>query len=378
MSKRPNTLFRTVFLACGIGIATISTASETDLVINVHQVGAGNCITVQCPAIDANGTHPREALIVDCGSLGSVHKMNVLDLVHDELKDTEKLTILLTHPDIDHYKWVPDILQRLSSIQQPLMSLSAVYYGGFWDSYSTQQANSAIVNHGDISTTFFGAGGLNQAFGTHQPLPLGVGNGFQCGTAQVDILAALDPHSILPPSKQYNKNAASLIIQLKGNGFTMLFPGDANNRPIKSALQLTGSPLKSDAVVVPHHGSQTQGSKNQIWSDAISARYIIVSPGANEMHEKHRNPNYNALTTYIKAFDNLNSNNSMQVTSHTVTAYQENGINKGWKQLTTDTPIFSTFDYGRAQIIVKEDQTFEMTCPDASHNNDGWCKNGIK
>ena len=76
-------------------------------------------------------------------------------------------------------------------------------------------------------------------------------------------------------SKRLNNN--SLVIKLSYNGKSFLFPGDIEISGEKKLFQNAESELKSDILLVPHHGSKNSCSDNFL--KAVRPKISIISSG---------------------------------------------------------------------------------------------------
>lgn len=73
-----------------------------ELIFHVFDVGQGDCALVGCP----NGSW----VMIDCGSTGGGHVGRVTDEVQGLLDGAAVSTLVVTHPDRDHYNWLETVL----------------------------------------------------------------------------------------------------------------------------------------------------------------------------------------------------------------------------------------------------------------------------
>ncbi len=74
-------------------------------------------------------------------------------------------------------------------------------------------------------------------------------------------------------------NNHSCIVQIEVAGKKILLPGDIDKRAEAHLLKLYAGQLKSDILVVGHHGSRSSSSK--IWLQQVAPKLAIVSSGFN-------------------------------------------------------------------------------------------------
>lgn len=81
-------------------------------------------------------------------------------------------------------------------------------------------------------------------------------------------------------------NNQSCVIQIEMSGKTILLPGDIDKKAEALLLAAYGNELKSDVLVVGHHGSKT--SSSDAWLASVDPTVAIVSSGFNNrFHHPH-------------------------------------------------------------------------------------------
>lgn len=83
-------------------------------------------------------------------------------------------------------------------------------------------------------------------------------------------------------------NDASCIIQFEIKGKRLLLPGDIEEKVEAQLVQQYGNQLKSDVLIVPHHGSKT--SSSEVFIQQVSPSIAIISSGyKNQFRHPHAN-----------------------------------------------------------------------------------------
>ena len=74
-----------------------------------------------------------------------------------------------------------------------------------------------------------------------------------------------------------NKNDNSCVLQMRTNKHRVLFTGDISQKLEKFLVQKYSHKLKSDVLLIPHHGSH--GSSSEQFIGAVNPNYAVVSAG---------------------------------------------------------------------------------------------------
>lgn len=161
--------------------------------------------------------------------------------------------VVLTHADSDHSGALEDL--------KMMVPIQTIYYG----KGAKINGNRAITGHNTIYLRSF----------------------------SIDVL--------YPMEAGEGKNDDSLILYGKYLGKTFLFMGDASVKIEKELLKKYPN-LRTDILVVGHHGSQTSSDKNFI--QAIQSTWSIISVGRkNKYGHPHHNVLENLKRTYILRTD---------------------------------------------------------------------------
>ena len=84
-----------------------------------------------------------------------------------------------------------------------------------------------------------------------------------------------------PPAGEYGQarkpNALSCVVRVQGGGASLLLAGDLEAAQERVLVAAYGAALRSDVLVVPHHGSKTSSSAALL--DAVAPRLAVVQAG---------------------------------------------------------------------------------------------------
>jgi competence protein ComEC len=94
--------------------------------------------------------------------------------------------------------------------------------------------------------------------------------------------------------KKIHKNDSSCILKITTEQHSILLPGDITAKTEKLLVAKYGDKLKSDILIIPHHGSGTSSSEQFI--TAVSPKYAIVSAGYSN---SYGHPKSEILARYI-------------------------------------------------------------------------------
>jgi competence protein ComEC len=82
------------------------------------------------------------------------------------------------------------------------------------------------------------------------------------------------------------ENDRCCVLRISTASASLLLPGDAEARSEAEMLSRGRSLLRSDTLLVPHHGSKT--SSTAAWLDAVAPRVAVLSVGyRNRFHHPH-------------------------------------------------------------------------------------------
>ncbi|MCC5856246.1 MAG: DNA internalization-related competence protein ComEC/Rec2 [Idiomarina sp.] len=163
------------------------------------------------------------------------------------------------------------------------------------------QPEWAVLSHAHRDHTG-GYDSLRQAFPNLQSWGSGAGH-WPCKAGQQWLWEGIRIRALAPlPGPSFGPNNDSCVLQLEYRGQRVLFPGDSELVTEKRMVGRYGSRLKSDVLIVPHHGSRT--SSQALFLDAVQPRYAVISRGlANQFNMPHTETLKRYEARPIKLFD---------------------------------------------------------------------------
>ncbi|AXE39108.1 ComEC/Rec2 family competence protein [Acidipropionibacterium virtanenii] len=108
------------------------------------------------------------------------------------------------------------------------------------------------------------------------------GDALTLGQARIQVVSSGAPGVPQQASDEKNvessaENDSSVIIRAESGGLTALLPGDAEPEG-QARARRTGSPLRADVLVMPHHGSSRQ---DELFWRLTGARAVVASAGVD-------------------------------------------------------------------------------------------------
>jgi competence protein ComEC len=221
-----------------------------NLRVTYLDVGQGNAALVEFPG--------RERMLIDGGgSPGDdfdVGEMVVAPfLYYSKIRRVDY--IVLTHPDTDHMKGLRFIASRFGPKE--------FWYNGERSDAPSFRELMRLVKEKGIKVL------------THQDLK----EGREIGGAQVAVIHPPGVEDVKPWGKALTSNDRSLVLRISDKGRSFLFPGDLESTGEGILLLREGARLKSDVLLVPHHGSR--GSCTKAFLEDVAPRICVVSSGAS-------------------------------------------------------------------------------------------------
>ena len=256
-----------VIIGANAAYLTLRDRLSHDLTVTVIDVGQGNSTLVRFPR--------GENMLIDGGgfSKGSfdVGKGVVAPfLYHQRINHIG--TAVLSHPHPDHLLGLIYILNHFNvhEIWQTPLPVNPEIYPE-WESAIT-------ANH--IKTRL-----LNNTAGEKNI------NG-----VRIKILWPPDNlHQSGDKLSHDEENDSSMVMKITYGSVSFLFPGDISS-DVENFLVRSGADLKSDVLIIPHHGSKHSSSAEFI--RAVGCRYAVVSAGKSNVF---RHPHPSVLQRYRQA-----------------------------------------------------------------------------
>ena len=251
----------------------------------VLPVGQGDCVAMYCP----NGN----LVMFDCGS--SMREKGLTEEVKGLLmnKKVKKVTIFISHGDVDHYKYLPTVFNDLTKIDGVIIGGHPKDHDGSetikkW-MLALAQNNKCfqscsdklhIVKLNDLPNQQGGNWVSDNIVTKLKDMDI-------CGNKNIrfDIIAA-------NVGKQKNRKSIVLRVSAKKS---MLLAGDMEGSAAKTVTKASHNRLKSDIYQISHHGASTMANKFE-WLDAVQPKEAFVS---HAYKSKYGHPRCEAIRNLI-------------------------------------------------------------------------------
>ncbi|MDR2861098.1 MAG: DNA internalization-related competence protein ComEC/Rec2 [Syntrophobacterales bacterium] len=235
--------------------------SLKNLEMTVVDVGQGSCAVIQVPG--------DKTILIDGGGFeGSTFDMGrhviIPFLLHKKIRKID--IMILTHPHADHLSGLIYILKNFP--------VGEVWINGEDVPDDTYQTMRDIIARKKIPLTM-----------QNENSPERTVNNLR--------LTILNPEKFPDKQSDYTAvNNRSLVLKLRFGEITILIPGDIS---IATEKRLVNSrhDLKSDVLLVPHHGSRT--SSTDIFLDEVKPNVALISCGLDNIY---RLPHPHTLERY--------------------------------------------------------------------------------
>lgn len=101
---------------------------------------------------------------------------------------------------------------------------------------------------------------------------------------------------VLHPASSYKRlNNRSCVLKVWNQYYSLILPGDIEKRAERDMVKLAVNKLKTDILLVPHHGSNTSSSMN--WLEKLKPQIAVVSAG---YRNRFGHPTEKVLKNYEK------------------------------------------------------------------------------
>jgi len=162
-------------------------------------------------------------------------------------------TLVLTHPDPDHFKGLNFIASQFS-------------IGQFWDNGFQTNSESYLKLKKTIDERKIKTQSL------HDETPLRIINGVEISILNPPVLNATQRKD----RNLLDLNNSSLVMKLRFKNVSVLLTGDIG-KEAEGRMLRTGCSLKADILKVPHHGSSS--SSSPLFLEKVKPTYAILSVG---------------------------------------------------------------------------------------------------
>jgi len=162
-------------------------------------------------------------------------------------------TLVLTHPDPDHFKGLKFIASQFS-------------IGQFWDNGLKGESESYRQLEEILSSKKIERLSLNEAS------PFQMISGVEISFLNPPVLNSIQRKG----SMHWDLNNSSLVMKLQFKNVSVLFTGDIG-REAEERMLRKGYPLRAEILKVPHHGSSS--SSSPLFLQRVKPSYAILSVG---------------------------------------------------------------------------------------------------
>jgi competence protein ComEC len=227
---------------------TVITQPGQSLTFAVLDVGQGMCVVVISPS--------GRSMVVDAGRSGQRVEERVVPYLR--ARGVERIDYLvLTHPDQDHVGGMPVLLEQMQVgvWVDPVIETTNQTYGRTLEMLIDRDIDAMRARRGDI-------------------LDLGA-------DVTVDVLWPVEP--LLQSGGEPASNDNSIVLQVTHGSIRFLITGDLEARGEAQLIALeTNEELRSDVLVVGHHGSRTSSTAEFL--DVVSPNVAIIPVGLDNQY----------------------------------------------------------------------------------------------
>ena len=285
-------------------------------------------------------------------------------------------TVIITHPDKDHYGWLMDLFVDSSDhIEYLILAGLPENYDqseklNFKDWIQQRLKNGTKVFFPAIQTTPISQAQLDgnllktqhETFENHWYPELGAFSkdfeeAFNFGGSIKVYLLSINPthfqgqNGTLRMSSPEDDNSDSLVLKIENGKSSAILTGDATYLTTTRILDVYGKDLpflQTNILLASHHGSATHGSNNEEWIKATQPQYVLISNGYFQGH-----PQSDAYEMFKKS-DRLKF-----VSDHHVLVGKTDDFKEGSLH-TTKRAIFSTLNSGTLTCNLMTDGSVKL------------------
>ena len=204
-----------------------SLADNGSLEIHFLDVGQGDCTFVSCP--------DGETVLIDCGSTHGGDAQAVRTYLLNELGTTDVNldTLVITHPDKDHYNMLPDVVGN--------GTIGQIFRIGRKSKYADDVAADWIWSRSATVVT------NGKSFHNKPGFP---NSDIECGDAEVYVLAWNVKST--NNASNFKVNTRSIVLLFILDDFDVILTGDATRNTEKKMIERYGTWLNSEVLKVGH------------------------------------------------------------------------------------------------------------------------------
>jgi competence protein ComEC len=231
-----------LILAADVAYWTARTHFNPSLKVTYLDVGQGNAALIQFPG--------SEKMLIDGGGFpGS--EFDIGEMVVAPFLLRSKIlridTLVMTHPEADHMAGLRYIAEHFDPKE-------------FW--YSGEKLGFPAFR--DLMA-------LLDSKGIRTRTPADLKEGREISGVRVEIVHPAEGFW----ARKSNDN--SLVMKISSKEGSFLFPGDLEAAGEQVLVSRSGSKLKSDVLLAPHHGSKSSSSK--LFLEAVAPKVCVISSG---------------------------------------------------------------------------------------------------
>lgn len=222
--------------------------SGESLTMAVLDVGQGAAVLIITP--------DGRTLLADSGRSGSRVEEAILPYLDE--RNIDRIDYLVaTNPDQDHIGGMPTLLESIEV--------------GAWVDPVVPSTNQAYARSLEM---------VEQIGVT--PIEARRGDEIDLGErVTVDILWPADP--LLMDGSEVSRNDNSIVLRITYGDVSFLIPGDIEENAEQALVEMeTNEELKSDVLVIPHHGSRTSSTADFL--DVVDPEVAIIPVGVDNQY----------------------------------------------------------------------------------------------
>ena len=253
-----------------------------NLAVFALPVGQGDCTVIQCPRSSGN------IVLMDCGTSSrqknQLCPLEIQTFLGNQIDNV--VAIMITHPDRDHFNYIP-------SINWNGCSIKAVIVGGMKRNYYRSRNNEFQAIH-----NFLTRAEMAQKLYTINNGQKCIGN---CTVNQINTANIIDTNfcnnnnikfHILAANINKRSNEKSIVMKIVVGQWSMLLSGDMEGSGATQIARSLGPALQSTVYKMSHHGASSKAN-HITWLKPIKPLYAFASSGYN--HGNNRHPRCDAV-----------------------------------------------------------------------------------